>query len=728
MPTIGEGLIKIRSDTADFGKGLLSTISSIGGSATAGFAVVGAAVAGVGVALYKIGSDFQTAYNTIRKTTGATGDQMKGLEDSFKNVAKTSGRSFEDIATAIGQVSARTGTSGAELEGLTRQFLTFSKVTGVDVKDAVNSVTRVMGDWGISTADAGLAMDKLYVASTQTGVGVDRLAEGVVKFGSPMRQLGFSFEDTTALLAKFESEGVNTELVMGSMRIALGKMAKAGESDLPAALGKSIDAIKNTGDAGAAAGLAVELFGARAGPDMAAAIREGRFEVDDLVKAMGNAEGAVSDTAKETATFGGNMALFRNQLKVALEPLATTIFSSINDGMSGVLDILRGFLERLAPAIEMAAGFAKILGGWSDVLVPVALAFATLAVVIKTVQLGIAAYHAALAIAATVQTGFNVVLGIFNALLLANPIVLIVAGIALLIAAVVLLYFHFQPVRDIIDAVWQAMQKLVGYIVGAAVGAFQALQAAASAVFNWLKSNWPLVLGILTGPFGLALALIWKYWDEIKAGAAAAFDFVKSAVSSAISFITNNWQLILGILTGPFGLAVAVIIRHFDSIVDFVRGIPAKIVAALGNVKDLLFGAGQAIVEGLIRGITSKLGAISDAASALAGKVKGFLPFSPAKEGPLSGRGNPFYSGQAIAAALAEGIESALPTVGKAMDDLVTLPPATVDAGRARGGPRGATPANGNGATYVLNIYPQQLDELGVLAAFRRLEMIGAMG
>jgi phage-related minor tail protein len=725
MPTIGEGIIKIRSDTAEFGKGLVQQITGMSSSAVTGFAVIGAAAVGAGVALYKIGENFQTAYGIIGRLTGATGDDMRALEDSFKNVAKTSGRSFEDIATAVGTVSARFGVTGQDLETLSGDFLRFSKVTGEDVKTAIQDVSRVMGDWGISTDEASLAMDKLYKASTETGVGVDVLAGGVVRFGSPMRQLGFSFEETTALLGKFEQEGVNTDLVMGSMRIALGKLARAGETDLPGALNKSISSIETTGDASDATRQAIELFGAKAGPDMAAAIREGRFAVDDLVEKMHNAEGAVKDTAKETSTFGGNMSTFKNQLAVALEPLATTIFSSINDAMGGVLEVLRTFLERIQPAIEMAASFAQKLGDWADILVPIVLAMATLAGVIKGVQLAIAGYNAIMGLAHGIQVGFNVVLGIFNALLLANPIVLIVVGIAALIAALVLLYFHFQPVRDIVDAVWDVMKKLVSFIVDKAVGAFHLLKDAAVSVFNWLKDNWPLILGILTGPFGLAVLAIVKNFDTIKEFAATAFDAVKNAVAAAIGWIAANWPLVLAILTGPFGLAVGQIVRHFDSIVDFVRSVPRRIVDALGDVGDLLFRAGQQIVEGLIRGITSKLGAISDAASALAGKVKGFLPFSPAKEGPLAGRGNPFYSGQEIAAQLARGIESMLPTVGAAMDQLAmptTTGPLAV-SGPQTGGPRQATP----GATYTLNIYPQTIDEIGVLDAFHRLEMIGAI-
>ena len=52
-----------------------------------------------------------------------------------------------------------------------------------------------------------------------------------------------------------------------------------------------------------------------------------------------------------------------------------------------------------------------------------------------------------------------------------------------------------------------------------------------------------------------------------------------------------------------------------------------------------------------------------------------------------------------------------------------------MDVGGPRSDPGPAPPeaATTAGATYVLNIYPQTLDEVGVLAAFHRLEMIGAL-
>lgn len=110
-----------------------------------------------------------------------------------------------------------------------------------------------------------------------------------------------------------------------------------------------------------------------------------------------------------------------------------------------------------------------------------------------------------------------------------------------------------------------------------------------------------------------------------------------------------------------------------EASVGFVRGLPGKITTAVGSLGNLLFDAGRNVVQGLIEGIKSKLGALASMASQMAGTIRNYLPFSPAKEGPLSGSGNPFASGQAIATNLAAGVESQLPTVATAADELAGM-------------------------------------------------------
>src|SRR5262245_61720173 len=87
----------------------------------------------------------------------------------------------------------------------------------------------------------------------------------------------------------------------------------------------------------------------------------------------------------------------------------------------------------------------------------------------------------------------------WNAAMLANPLTLIVIAIAALIAGIILLVKNWDVVTN----------------------AFRA-------AFNWLRTNWPLLLPILLGPFGAVVLLIMKNWDTIKAGAAAVINWFRS--------------------------------------------------------------------------------------------------------------------------------------------------------------------------------------------------------
>lgn len=273
----------------------------------------------------KIALDYDNAVDTIAAGTGATGQNLKKLEQSFRSVAKSVPQSMAETSKVIADFNTRTGATGKTLEALSVQALDASRLLGEDVSSVVAESTKAMNDWGVSLDNSSGFLDKIFLASQQTGVAMGTLSSQMYKYGSALRQMGFDVDSTIATLAAFERAGVNTELVMGSLRIALGKLAKAGATDLPGALKASIEAIKSAKTGGEAAAIAIETFGSRAGADMAAAIREGRFEVDELVKALMSAEGQIARTAQETDGFEEKMGRLKNQVSLTLEPLGTAI-------------------------------------------------------------------------------------------------------------------------------------------------------------------------------------------------------------------------------------------------------------------------------------------------------------------------------------------------------------------------------------------------------------------
>lgn len=130
-----------------------------------------------------------------------------------------------------------------------------------------------------------------------------------------------------------------------------------------------------------------------------------------------------------------------------------------------------------------------------------------------------------------------------NAAMTANPIGLIVLGIAALVAGLVIAFQRSETFRSIVtgafDKVKVAASAVVGFFTTSVPNAFGKVRDAASNAFGWVKRNWPLLLGILTGPIGLAVLAVAKNWDKIKAGAGAAKDFVTDKFNKLLTFFTG---------------------------------------------------------------------------------------------------------------------------------------------------------------------------------------------
>jgi hypothetical protein len=315
----GDGVTRSFKRAEKGGEQFRRRISGIG--AVAG----GAALAGLGIlgaGALKLAGEFDDAYDTIRVGTGKTGKSLAGLKKDFRGVVKDIPADFKDASVAVAELNRRTGQTGKPLQALAKRMLELTRLTGGDLSTNIQVTTRLFGDWGIKTADQSKTLDKLFRASQATGVGIDQLATSVVKFGAPLRQLGFSFDQSISLLAKFEKEGVNSSLVMSGMKIALGKLAKAGKDPQKGFLDLT-QRIKDAGSSAAANKIAIEAFGQRAGPDMAAAIREGRLSIKDLQKQISDGKDTILGAAKDAEDFGEKWKRTTNKIKLLAEPVVT---------------------------------------------------------------------------------------------------------------------------------------------------------------------------------------------------------------------------------------------------------------------------------------------------------------------------------------------------------------------------------------------------------------------
>lgn len=337
-------VVKVR----DRASGALGRIAgkgrALGGALKIGAVAGAAGLIGLGVGLTKIGLDFDKAFDKIKVGTGATGPALEGVKEDFRRVFGGVPTDMAKASTAIADLNTRLGLTGKPLQQMSKQVLELSRLTDTDLGTNIEKVSRLFGDWAVNTEDQSDALDRVFKTSQATGPSVDRLAHLMVAFGAPLRQLNFSFEESAALMGKWEKEGVNTELVMGSLKIAIANFAREGVP-LRAGLDETIRRIQELGPGAEATGLAMETFGARAGGDMAAAILEGKFAIEDLMGTLDEGGAGILETAKQTESFGEKLTRVKNQVILLVEPLAVRLV----DALGAVATMIE---EDVAPAID----------------------------------------------------------------------------------------------------------------------------------------------------------------------------------------------------------------------------------------------------------------------------------------------------------------------------------------------------------------------------------------
>lgn len=276
--------------------------------------------------------------DTVMKKTGATGESAKELQEVYKKVASEVPAEFGDIGAAVGEINTRLDLTGDKLEKASIKFLKFAKTNDMDVNTSVQLVTRAMGDAGIAAEEYSDLLDMLTVAGQKSGISMESLTTNLAKYGAPMRALGIDTKNAIAMFAGWEKAGVNTEIAFSGMKKAISNWGAAGK-DSTKEFKKTLDEIRKCPDIASATTKAIEVFGAKAGPDLADAIKGGRFEFEKYVDALEdgsgtleNTYGQIIDEVDDAQLAMQNIQLaFHDTGEVAMKTLGPEILKLAND-------------------------------------------------------------------------------------------------------------------------------------------------------------------------------------------------------------------------------------------------------------------------------------------------------------------------------------------------------------------------------------------------------------
>lgn len=211
-----------------------------------------------------------------------------------------------------------------------------------------------------------------------------------------------------------------------------------------------IDKIKNAGSETEALTIAQETFGTKGAAEMATAIREGRLSLDDLSASMADYSTVVTDTYNNTMDGVDGATTAANAAKIAMSTLGETI----SDMLAPIFQHLTQLL------IDAKARFDTLDDGQKQAIVTIGLIVAAIGPALVIIGKVITAVG-------TITTGVGSLVGFVGgtvvplitgtvmpalsglwALMLANPISIVIAAIAAIVAAFVLLWNKCEGFRN----------------------------------------------------------------------------------------------------------------------------------------------------------------------------------------------------------------------------------------------------------------------------------------
>lgn len=377
----------------------------------------------------------------------------------------------------------------------------------------------------------------------------------------------------------------------------------------------------------------------------------------DMYDALGSGTGVATEMANAiNETEPERFERLTQRIQNVKESIGNSLLPTVNDLMSAgetVLTKVGSWIEQNQELVRVIMLVVLAIGGFLTIAGTVAAVVGGVGLVITKAVSAFKILKAGFGIARAALSPLIGSVWSFTAALLANPVTWVVIGIAALIAAIVLLYNKCEWFRNLVNNILNFFREKLG-------AAFETAKAIFSGIGNAIGS----VMGAARDTVAEKLDNMRNAYEShgggIRGAAAAAIEGVKGIYTAGFSFLDN--------LTG--GRLTAIKDKFVSGVTNMASGVRERFEAvktAFSNgitaVKNTVTGAvswffesGKKVISTFANGIKSAFTGAVDAVKGGLQRIRNMLPFSDAKEGPLS---TLTLSGQRTMTTYAGGLEKA---------------------------------------------------------------------
>ena len=525
------------------------------------------AITGLGTAAVKTAADFESAMSQVQATMGITKDSMSEVHgetvntmDALNAIAQKMGAETKFSAIECGEALNYLALAGYNTEQMCDTLptvLNLAAAGGFDLARASDMVTDAISALGMGVNQADMMVDQMAKTASTTNTSVEQLGEGILKIGATAKSIkGGTAELNTALgiLANNGIKGAeggthlrNVILALQSpMDQAAAQMKSLGVSvydaegnmrslnDILGDLNRSMDGMT----AAEKANIISTIFNKTDLAAVNALLASTGDEWDNLQQAIIDSGGAAQQMADtQLDNLQGQLTI----LKSALEGLAISMGQLLMPAIKTIVGWIQNFVNWLNSLDDGVKNTIVTVGLIVAAIGPVLIVVGK---VISSVGTIMTLLPKLASVISTVKTAF----GALNAVLAANPIILVIAAIAALVAAFIYLWNNCEEFRQFWIDLWENIKE-----VAAAVG-------------EWLAQAWQTMGEAITTAWNAICEFFVGVWDGIK----NVFTTVVTAIST---FLINAWNTISTTITTVWNTIQSVTQTVWNAIASFFTAV-----------------------------------------------------------------------------------------------------------------------------------------------------------
>ena len=615
-----------------------------------------AAVVGLGTAAVKTAADFDSGMSKVAAISGATGDDLDALRDKAREMGSKTKFSASEAASAM-EYMAMAGWKTEDMLGGIEGIMNLAAASGENLATTSDIVTDALTAFGLSAADSGHFADVLAAASSNANTNVSMMGE-TFKYAAPIAgALGFSVEDTAEAIGLMANAGIKGSQAGTSLRTIMNNLAgevkicgsAIGEvtiqttnadgsmrelSDILADCRVAFSQLSESEQAAAAE----TLVGKNAMSGFLALMNAGEADINKLSSAIENCDGTSQRMAETMQdNLEGQLTILKSQLQelaISFGEILMPAIRSIVSALQKFADWMNGLSDGTKRLITTIALLVAAIG---PVLIVVGKVMSAVGTIMTWAPKIASAVTTVMSWGPKIASAIGVVKGALSSLwvvLMANPIILIIAAIAALVAAFVYLWNHSESFRNFWINLWENIKTAVTTVVEA-IGTFlteawsaisTAAQTAWTAISEFFSGIWEgikTVVTTVTEAISTAITTAWTAIYEFFAPLLEALRYLFETIWQAIQILIGMaLDTISAKIQEIWSAIVAFLTPILEGIRDFFQQVWTAITTTIQNALNAIRTVITNVWNAIKSTITSVLNAIHSAVSSVWNNIK----------------------------------------------------------------------------------------------------------